>query len=130
MRRYCCPHKRDGIQTSLYNMNAGKKTFHQEYRFIFIAFMLDAVGAVDAVDGLNIKEVLGFFEVFWEKVSWRLVIVYGSAGIGHNVALNIHNGDGNSVFHDTVFTVPHMERHGQGRGYISFLQIGMGDLQF
>jgi hypothetical protein len=109
-------------------MNAGKKTFHQEYRFIFIAFGPGAVGAVDAVDGLNIKEVLGFFEVFREEVSGRLVIVHGSAGIGDNVPLDIDYGNGNPVFHDTMFTIAHMKRHGQGRGYISFLQIGMGDL--
>jgi hypothetical protein len=42
------------------------------------------------VNGLNIKEVLGFFEVFWEKISRRLVIIYSSTGVGHNVPLFLH----------------------------------------
>lgn len=79
-------------------MNAIKKTFYDENRLL-----------TSGLNGLNIKEIVGFPEIFWEEIFWFLALLNCSAAVSCRVPLVIYDWDGNPVLHDTPCTKSHLK---------------------
>ena len=79
-------------------MDEIKKTFYDENRSL-----------TSGLNRLNIEELFGLVEIFWEEIFWFLVLLNCSAAVSHGVPLEVYDWDGNPVLHDTPCTKPHLK---------------------
>lgn len=79
-------------------MNAIKKPFYDENRSLTCG-----------LNRLNIKEMVGLVEIFWEEIFWFLALLNCSSAVRQSVPPVIYNWDGNPVLHDTPCTKAHLK---------------------